>query len=354
MKANLRDQYSALDEALVSIAQNGPELRNGNSNHAPMAIEAMCAMGRGADATPWLDRYRRQLTPRPPHVEKIKDDNWQTALGDPRHTGDWFEFFRNELEERPWRDVLDSWTPRLAPGIVAAAMHGVIRTGHAVRAIALAETPERKRELADGLAYWAAEYTKLPGARRAALKLLPSDAIARVPMLPVERRGKFGSLTGALGQLDSFDEFQGVLSAVDAAAFGAEAFTSDLTGTFTRIYLSNAKDFLTTIAFIHTVTGPAALRPMLPYLNKDAAAISLSHVWQAAAALFATFGTAEATRLREPIRIDTNELIERAIATGDEHAIKFTEVCLSENELSPRAEYAAAARHAIEVLGGET
>jgi len=39
-----------------------------------------------------------------------------------------------------------------------------------------------------------------------------------------------------------------------------------------------------------------------------------------------------------------------AIANGDEHAIKFTEACLREHELTPSPAYLAAARHAIGVL----
>jgi hypothetical protein len=349
----MSNDYSALDEALVTLATAGPELRNGNSNHAPMAIEALCAMGRGDTALPWLDHYRKQLTPRPAQFERITDANWQAAIGDPRRLGDWFEFFTDALKQQPWRIVLNQWAPRLAPGVVAAAMHGVIRTGHAARAIALEDTPQRRRELADGLAYWAAEHTKLPGHRRPPADRLPSDAIESVPLLPLERRGRVTSLTGALVQLDSFQEFHGTLAAVDPARRDAAAFTSDLTATFARVYLTNAHDVLTTIAFIHTVTGPAALRAILPHLDEGAARLSLAYMWQASAALYATFGTEKPRLDGTALDIDTNELIERAIATGDEHAIKFTEVCLDEHAHNPRPEYFAAATHAVRMLDGK-
>lgn len=158
--------YSALDEALEIMAPMGPDLNNGFSNHAPMAIEAMCAMGRSDSAMPWLERYRRWLAPRRTRVARLMEDNWREALGDARRTEDWFEFFRNELEDRPWHQVLDKWAARLAPGLMAAATHGVIRTGHATRAIALEDTSPRRRELADGLAYWAAELLS-PSSRQA-------------------------------------------------------------------------------------------------------------------------------------------------------------------------------------------
>ena len=342
--------YPALDEALVTLAPNGPELRNTNSNHAPMAIEAMCAMGRGADALPWLEHYQQQLTPRPPRFERIDQANWQAAIGDPRYTSDWFEFFRNELEERPWHEVVDAWAARLAAGTIAAALHGVIRTGHAARAIALEVNAQRKRELADGLAYWAAEYVSLPGKHRSAAHAMPAAAIMRVPTIPIERRGKFTSLTGAVTQLNSFNEFNSVIDAVDPASRDASSFVSDLTATFSRVYLANARDLLTTIAFIHTVTGPAALRWMLPCLGREATETALMHMWHASAALYSTFGTAPSSENIEPPSHTAEELIDRAIATGDEHAIKFTEVCLSESALNPCSEYLAAASHAVAML----
>src|SRR5271170_3399480 len=101
--------YSALDETLEIMAPMGPDLVNGFSNHAPMAIEAMCAMGRRDAVMPWFERYRRSLAPRRARVGRLTDENWRAALGDSRRTEDWFEFFRNEFEERPWPAVLGDW-----------------------------------------------------------------------------------------------------------------------------------------------------------------------------------------------------------------------------------------------------
>ncbi len=84
--------YSALDEALEIMASNGPELNNGFSNHAPMAIEAMCAMGRRDSVMPWFERYRHWLAPRPSRVARLTDENWRGALGDVRRVEDWFEY----------------------------------------------------------------------------------------------------------------------------------------------------------------------------------------------------------------------------------------------------------------------
>jgi Questin oxidase-like len=345
--------YSVLDETLEIIAPMGPDLNNGLSNHAPMAIEAMCAMRRRDAVMPWFERYRRLLAPRPARVARLTSDNWRAALGDHRRTEDWFEFFRNEIEERPWPAVLDTWAARLAPGLMAAATHGVIRTGHATRALALEDTAARRRELADGLAYWAADYMPLPAERHGSASAKPSEAIARVQMIPLNiRRRNLGALTDALAQLDSFEPFKRTLDAVDPAG-EAGAFLSDLTATFARVFLANAHDTYTTIAFVHAVTGPSALRPLVPYLRDTTVHEALAYGWQAAAAMYATFGTrAEPARLHiDDAKVwDEDGLIERAIACGDEHAIKFTEVCLREHALNRDPAFFAAADHAIRML----
>jgi Questin oxidase-like len=347
----MKPDYSALDETLEIMAPMGPDLRNGFSNHAPMAIEAMCAMGRHDSVMPWFERYRRLLLPRPARVARLTHENWRAALADARRTEDWFEFFRNELEDRPWREVLDKWAARLAPGIIAAATHGAIRTGHATRAIAIEDNPARRRELADGLAYWAADYLLLPAARHEMLRMMPSAAIARVQIIPAEiRRGNFGAFTDALAQLDSFEPFKQTLDAVDTSG-DASAFISDLAATFARVFLANARDIYTTIAFVHAVTGPSAIRPMLPYLSDATAHAALGYGWQAAAAMYATFGaSADLPRVDEAGARDVDELIDRAIACGDEHAIKFTEVCIREHALNPDPAFLAAAEHAIQML----
>ena len=67
--------------------------------------------------------------------------------------------------------------------------------------------------------------------------------------------------------------------------------------------------------------------------------------------MYATFGTRQIYRASmRPRSGDEDELIDRAIACGDEHAIKFTEVCLREHALKPDPAFLAAADHAIQML----
>src|SRR5262249_11403962 len=158
------------------------------ANHGPMAAEALVVLDRPDAVVPWVEAYRRRLLPRPSGRRPIDPKAWREALGDEPRVGDWIVFFDRQVDERPWRDVLVEWVPRLSPGVIAAAFHGVIRTAHATRSLGAAETPARRRELAEGLAYWAATYEALPEARHApAPGARPSASIGKVESLPADR-----------------------------------------------------------------------------------------------------------------------------------------------------------------------
>src|SRR5260370_6785226 len=137
--------YDSLDDALDSLSGYGNALANGNFNHAPMVAEALCALGRPEAVMPWLERYRPRMLPRGAPDERVRPERWHEALGRRGSFAAWAEFFAEELREAPWPAVLDRWMARLALGISAAATHGMIRVGHAVRALTAGGTPARRR-----------------------------------------------------------------------------------------------------------------------------------------------------------------------------------------------------------------
>jgi Questin oxidase-like len=338
--------YVSLDDALETLAPYGIELKNGNSNHAPMVAEALCALGRPDAVIPWVARYRERMLPRPAPGVRIPRGDWRAALGERIRFADWSMFFADELRERPWREVLDHWVGRLAPGFCAAATHGVIRVGHAVRGLAEQETSPRLRELADAFASWAATYQELPANGQAANgRLTPGEAIACVPLVPTERRGQVGNITAALRVLDDMPEFSPAIGLIDTDG-DLVLLVAELTEVFARVYLVNAHDIRTTIAFIHGVTSPAALGNIAPEITERTARAALPFAWQSGCGLYACFGgdTAMAEAI-EPAEADEDGLVDRAIAHGDEHVIKFTEACLHRHTLSPSPVYIAAADH---------
>ncbi len=358
-----------LDQALERMALDGPDLRNGMTSHAPMVVEALCALGRPDAVMPWLDRYRAGALPRPPERERIDAAHWRRALSREDRFSDWSAFFANQLASAPWRDVLDRWVARLAPGICAAATHGVIRVGHAARALGASESSLRLAELADALASWASTYQELPAARRgeelptvrcgdelptprvrAMGSLAARDAIARVARVPLEERRFTGTIVSSLEALAGFPAFADVIGLLDTRGEPVDR-VADLAEVFARVLLGSAHDPLTAIVFTHGVTSVAAFGNLLPHIEDATARAALPFVWQSACGLYAAFGSAPAVDGPvEPAAEDAETLVERAIAHGDEHAIKLAEACLARSACRPSPVFGAAVQRVLALL----
>lgn len=346
----MHHDYDTIDEAYSIFAKTGPEFGGGLSNHGPMAAEALAAMGRADVIVNWATRYAKRLEPRPSASSRIVEAEWRQALGKEHRVADWIVFFDDALKEAGWREVLDKWVARLAPGIAAAAFHGVLRTAHAARSLGDRENPLRIHELAEGLGYWSATYQPLPGSVEGAHDAMPSRAIRAVERLPVEQRKLGGFLTDGIAKLATFEPFKPVVAMVDTRG-DVSAFLSNLTETFARVYLGNATGFTEVIAFVHCVTGSRAVRNLSRYINDSTAKSAARYAWQASAGLYAAFGTELPGKDESsPPSVKIEELIERALANADEHAIKFTEACIHEYALNPKPAYLAAAAQAIKAL----
>ena len=339
-----------VDEMLDTLSFAGAELVNGNANHGPMAAEALFELGREDAVVPWIDGYRSRLMYKPVPSLAIPRNEWRDYLGVRERLGDWIQFFENELEEAPWQDVIHQWVPRLAPAVMAAATHGLIRTGHAVRSLAKEDTLQRRHELAQGLGYWAARYYTLPGTPSPAnAGTTPQGALAQVERLHDASFDGTGPITEQIKGLEEHPEFA---SAIDLAGTDGDLseFISSLTETFAGIYLASSKNL---IAFVHTVTGPSALRMLAPYLEEDDARLAARYAWQTCAAVYAWYSTVtpQDTCALNSRHEDRDELVDRAVAAGGAHSIKFTEACLREYSLNPNPVYLVAALDAAERVG---
>lgn len=280
----------------------------------------------------------------------IPRDEWREYLGNRERLGDWIRFFESELEEAPWQDVVRLWVPRLAPAVMAAATHGLIRTGHAVRSLAKEDTPQRRHELAQGLGYWAARYYALPGTPSPDnAGYTPETALGHVERLHDADFDGTGPITEQIKGLEEHPEFAPAINLADASG-DLSRFISNLTETFAGIYLASPKNL---IAFVHTVTGPSALRMLAPYLTEADARLAARYAWQTCAAVFAWYATVppqDNPALEIPAE-DRDEIVDRAVAASGAHSIKFTEACLREYALNPNPVYLVAALDAAERVG---
>jgi len=333
---------SAFDEALERLRGTGSEVAGGVApNHGPMAAEALVALGCDDLVVAWADRYRRQLDVMPPPRLPVTKSNWVQALGAIDRLPDWAAFFRAQLAEAPWRVVFREWIDHLLPATASAGAHGLIRTAHALRALADAETTLRVEELGVAMAYWAAYYRKLPGTPCFAGNLALGDALLRIPLF----------LTGQARPGPPREVYLRVMQAhagefseaVDGAAEpeSVETALSSLTEAGARLYLANASR--QPLVLLHTVTAPAAVRLLLPHLRAPLHETALAYVWQNVAATAAAYADerppgSDDWSLQEP-----SAIIERSVATDDPHALKFAEACIREHRLNSHPAYLAAA-----------
>lgn len=330
----------ALDGALSFLDDCGPEWGPGVSNHGPMAAEALIRLGRPEAVEGFVSDYRKLLyrgAPAPSHA--ITEENWPAALGNMRLLGDWNAYFHARLREAPWREVLARWWPRLLPGLPAGGGHGVIRTGHAVRAIAEAETPQRTLELARGLGYWAARYQQVPGRQVFGGERELREAWARVPkLLTTQGIGEIFRIR--LEALDLLEEFGPAVEDVRRPDDPDRAL-SMITNLAAHAYLTDEHQKY--MGFVHALTGPAAVRLVLPHLPAEQHWPSVAAAWQFTAAIRSAYGTGyrEPQSLVEPVGYET--LVDRAVATGDPHAIKYVEACQREDLLAGDPIYAIVA-----------
>ena len=339
------DERDALDEALEMLAPYAASFSGGLSNHGPMAAEALVALGRPDAVVPWIEHYVKRLEARPSTHERIEAAAWRDALGDHSRSGDWSALFANELAEAPWREVVGLWVPRLAPGIAAAGTHAAIRAGHAVCSLEVVENAARLDELAEALAYWAADFLALPGTPWDGGTLAPSRAIESIELVPKEKRTGGGLITREMKALLTFEPFEHVIELVDPAA-GEPDFMADLLATFAGIYL-NTKN--SSFVFLHAVTGAASIRELLPYVAKEHRANVFAYTWQVTAGIVARYAR---PGLVGDFEVEKStgtpeELADRAVESGDEHTIKLTAACIREWRRNPDPRLLAAAEKRI-------
>jgi len=350
------------DRALHILQRDPAFRRSGFSNHAPMVLDALVGLGHGGLVLAHARKYEGAETALPPAVTAIDPERWREQLGAAARTGrwedqvarwcDWRAFFAREIEApRDWRAALDLWAGRLAPGLASIATHGVIRTAHAARALARKDTPERRFELASGLAYWASGYEELVDAAPATApraQPLP-QALAALPL----RRAQHGdpprgNIVIGLRSLREFEPFRAVRGSW-APGEDVAAALSDLTAAFARRYLRSGTQH-DTIAFVHAVTGPCALRKLLPFLKPETARAALPWAWETAAAVACVYASPTDDGQVVETKLAPAELAARAVASGDDHAIKLTEVCLAEHALRPDPVFLSAAADVVERL----
>ncbi|MET8065193.1 hypothetical protein, partial [Micromonospora sp. NPDC005313] len=207
------------------------------------------------------------------------------------------------------------------PGIAAGATHGVIRVGHAVRALLDAETAPRVAELGQGLAYWAARWQPL--ARPGAGPYPGTDARSALDAVPRVPDQRFG-IRSRLAQLAGLGRWPAVAAAVPGDA--ADDVPTRLAAVVDAAVLRHGTHgYASPVMLVHAATAPNAVLRTLPALSPALWHPSLAAAWAATAAVTAAYAPAGSRSLPPAGGPELGEVMARALDTGDAHAIKFTD-----------------------------
>jgi len=343
-----------LDLALERFQLGDFEYGGGLANHGPMAAEALVALGHPALLVGLVHSYSPRLPPLRSGTP-IPEAEQAAALGCRDRLPDWLATFEARMLGRPWRDLLRQALPALVAGLAGAATHGLLRTAHAVRALEAEESSARRRELAFGLAYWAGRYEQLPG-RPGACPVAgrgPAELLKGIAPIPLERRGG-AMLSESLLRLAADAEFIAAVESLDLDSAEPSAFLSALCASAAGLYLANLH---ARIAYVHAVTGPSALRLLIPYLSREDLRCGLGVALQVSAALHAVSARIPGAEGQDVVIENPDMEIEkvaksraeiryRAACSLQEHAIKFAEACLREDAIAPDARLRLAAAEA--------
>lgn len=222
----------------------------------------------------------------------------------------------------------------------------MIRTAHAVRALRDEPTAVRLEELALALAYCAARYRTLGGTPRLSGGLDLETAVSKLPVLDpdIDRRGAPPQIVSLL---DERPDFTAAVNTLAPPTDVRRALIA-LAGIGARVYLQGASRH--PLVLLHAVTGPAAVHLLVADASTKLGRVAFSYIWQAVAAWAVAFGNGLPRHEAEPAAAAWDEIAARAVALGDEHAIKLTEACSRLDRLAPSGALRTAAEDWVDRL----
>ena len=313
-----------LHQLLDEVARFDVEFHGGLSNHLPMALGALAALGASdSHLERYFEGYAPKLDAAPPAQAWPVGDAWAGRFGDRTAWPAYRDLFAQWLGHEDRASVLAQVLPQLMPGCGAAAFHGLIRTAYAVNA-------QHDGELADALAYW-------------------SRAFMRMPAVPVRARTTpdLAKLMAALPQVSGE-------APLISARMRAAAVTRGMPAVVARLRIDDASlqalarhaaalyaasgDF----TVLHLVTSAHAVRELLPFVDEPLPA--LRHYWQAYAAGWAASGAQRGTAAAP---MPWAELDDAALASEDEHLIKLVHSCREHERVYGGDEWQLAAARAV-------
>ena len=307
------------------------EYSNNLSSHLPMALTALARLG--ADDA-WLaafaERYATRLRRAPAAEPWPGGEPWKSRLGDPRAWPAYRSLFNEWIDHEGAPAALAQALPALLRGVGAAAFHGPIRTAYALAA-------GHSHELADALAYWACRWFALGDMPAGGRQRDPATVLAQL-QIAKPKRPLIAERMALVAEQPAF------MRAAAGLQIDRDTTLAQLATLAARLYA--ASDNFTVL---HLVTSAHAMRVLLPWIEPEEQAVALGHYWLAYAAGHAASGLSDNGRSalpRAPLE-PWPALIERALASDNDHLIKLIDSCREQQRIYGGAVWREAASRAV-------
>lgn len=310
------ERHADLDPIMSEMLTYGSEFAKTYANHAPMVLVALERIGGSTDRLrDFFDHYRdyKKLLPFGSIGEPVTAGNWETAIGERSREPDLRIFFASEIAAHGVEKTLNTYLPRLAPGVGASAFHALMRLAYAL-------IREDETDVAVALAYWTATYLEMPPATGAApITDDPAEVLARVSDIKALHGQPILELLWQ--NMDQAGRTPDFVPVVDWLEIGPD--------TTRKMALASIALFAATQEFaaLHAVTGMHWLRIVLPYCPTPD--VMLRHFWQCIASLlgemrFPALPDAETLERWRQLPVPSWDEIKAAAAKSyDEHDISI-------------------------------
>ena len=325
-----------LDQSAVHDAEYGHNL----ASHLPMALVALHRLGADdARLAEFAARYASRLHPAPAPEPWPPGDPWQARLGDPAAWPAYRQLFDEWFDHEGAPSVLPQVLPALMRGVGAAAFHGPIRVAYALAA-------SHSHELSDALAYWACRWFELgPLPTNAKGNAMGKDAKAALARLAVPKPAR-PLIAERMVMAATHPSFWTSAAALRVQAASEEAAARSLrqwAELAARLYAATGN-----FTALHLTTSAHAVRVLLPWLDEPALADAMGHYWLAYVAGCAASGVEMAAPLPPPgAPKPWPTIVERAIASDDDHLIKIVDCCREQERAYGGSVWQSAASRAL-------
>jgi hypothetical protein len=291
----------------------------GTVNHLPMALFALAQLGapdsRLQEYFGWWEQNR--ALPRRPSPRAVAAGLWRNEIGQADMFDALAALFRARAEAESADALIGEVYPAVADGVAAAAFHGLIRLAYGVEAGHCGET-------AAGLATLCSRHAPLD----VSLEAAPETASVEAGFVRISEAlgGRRFTGQGIIGRMQAAAADLHFVASLSRPALPPPTLLAELAGIAIRLYWQTA-DF----TVLHLVTTSHAARVLFgrhPQLLTRQAADAL---WLAACAGYASVGAPLPQPAEAPQGLPAwPEIGAGAIVSNDDHVIKMTYTCRSE------------------------